>query len=125
MAINKQNLRVPTSEQARINGAKGGKASAKAKEQRKRMTDVMQSILNGLYIQGDGTETSGTEMMFMTLFQIAVDKRHKQCISAIRLIREITGEDISPEKQKEIEKKLELIDKQIELTEIRKKELDW
>ena len=125
MANNIQNLRVPTSDEARRNGAKGGKASAASRAQKKRMVDVMQTILDGTYIQSDGKETSGTEMMFMTLFQIAVDKRHKQCISAIRLIREITGEDISPEKQKEIEKKLELIDKQIELTEIRKKEMSW
>ena len=40
MAINKQNLKVPTSEEARINGAKGGKASGAARRRKKAMKDI-------------------------------------------------------------------------------------
>ena len=42
---NPQNLKVPTSEQARINGAKGGKASAEAKKRKKTMMELMDAML--------------------------------------------------------------------------------
>lgn len=42
---NEQNLRVPTSEQARENGRKGGIASAKAKKERKSMRELMNILL--------------------------------------------------------------------------------
>lgn len=106
-------------------GRKGGKASGVTKAKQKTMRDAMAAILSGTYITGEGNKLSGTEMMMATLFRIATDDTHKQCISAQRLIREITGEDISPEARKAIDKKLELIDKQIELTEARTDNMGW
>lgn len=46
MVANKQNLRVPTSEQARENGRKGGIASAKAKQEAKLIKNIITGILN-------------------------------------------------------------------------------
>ena len=43
---NKQNLKVPTSEQARENGRKGGIASAKAKQEAKLIKNIITGILN-------------------------------------------------------------------------------
>lgn len=43
---NPQNLVVPTSEQARINGAKGGKASAESKKKKKTMKDLLEYALH-------------------------------------------------------------------------------
>ena len=42
---NPQNLKVPTSEEARRNGAKGGKASGEARRRRKTMKDLFEQIL--------------------------------------------------------------------------------
>ncbi len=46
MALNLQNLIVPTSEQARENGRKGGKASAAAKKRRKAMREQLEMLLS-------------------------------------------------------------------------------
>ena len=46
MALNLQNLIVPTSEQARENGRKGGKASAAAKKRRKAMKEQLEMLLS-------------------------------------------------------------------------------
>jgi hypothetical protein len=43
--MNKSNLIVPTSEQARINGRKGGLASAKAKKERKTIREQLLLLL--------------------------------------------------------------------------------
>ena len=44
MALNVENLRVPTSEEARENGAKGGRASAEARRKRKTLREVYASL---------------------------------------------------------------------------------
>lgn len=46
MALNTQNLRVPTSEEARENGRKGGLASAAARKKRKAMREVLNDLLD-------------------------------------------------------------------------------
>lgn len=43
---NPQNLVVPTSEQARINGAKGGRASAESKKRKKTMKELLEYALH-------------------------------------------------------------------------------
>jgi len=40
------NLRVPTSEEARKNGAKGGKASAEARKEKKRLQESLNKLLS-------------------------------------------------------------------------------
>ena len=40
------NLKVPTSEEARINGAKGGQASAKARKEKKRLQESLNKLLS-------------------------------------------------------------------------------
>ena len=45
MAGGHENLRVPTSEQARINGRKGGLASAEAKKKRKNLYELTNTML--------------------------------------------------------------------------------
>ena len=46
MAINKNNLKIPTSEEARINGRKGGIASGKARRKRKAFKEACEMLLN-------------------------------------------------------------------------------
>lgn len=46
MAINKQNLRVPTSEEARRNGRKGGLASAASRRRKKELQERIQLYLS-------------------------------------------------------------------------------
>ena len=45
MANNKENLKIPTSEEARIYGSKGGKASGKARREKKAMKETLEALL--------------------------------------------------------------------------------
>ena len=94
-------------------GRKGGKASGATKAKQKNMRDAMAAILSGTYEQDDGTKLTGTEMMMATLFAIATNQYHKNCLGAARLIREIVGEDITPEQIKLLDKKIEQMDADI------------
>lgn len=46
MVANKQNLRVPSSEEARRIGRKGGIASGKARKEKKLLAEVLREVLN-------------------------------------------------------------------------------
>lgn len=85
----------------------------------------MDVILSGKYTEPDGTELTGTEKLMATLFKIATDPDHKQCIQALRLIREMTGEDITPEQIKLMEKKMEQMDADIEYRKKATKEIGF
>lgn len=44
MAVNKENLIVPSSEEARKNGAKGGKASGEARRKKKALREIAEAL---------------------------------------------------------------------------------
>ena len=56
MANNIQNLRVPTSEEARINGRKGGLASAKARREKKTLKMELEALLEIMDEKGDSVQ---------------------------------------------------------------------
>ena len=62
----------------------------------------------------------------MTLYKVATDKKHRQCIQAQRLIYELTGQDKTPEDRKRIKQALKLQEKEIELIQKKiDKDDDW
>ena len=50
----KDNLKVPTSEEARVNGKKGGLASAKARREKKAFKETLETLLGMTIEDGDG-----------------------------------------------------------------------
>ena len=78
-------------EEAVENGRKGGKATAKRKKAIKSMQEAAKALLNGTYTDDDGKELTGYELMMAKLFKIATDETKRDCLSAMRLIREIIG----------------------------------
>lgn len=104
---------------------KGGKASAASKAKRKTMKEAAQAILNGKYTNDDGKEITGMDKIILTLFKIATDESNRQCISAIRLLREMTGEDITADQLKLMEKKIEQIDADIAYRKKATEEMGW
>ena len=92
---------------------KGGKASGASKAKKKNMREALDALLNGTYTEPDGSELTGMEKLMATLFKIATDPDHKQCIQALRLIREMLGEDITPEQIRLLDKKIEQMDADI------------
>ena len=100
---NPQNLRVPTSEQARINGAKGGKASAKAKKERKTLREHLE-ILMQLPVRTDGPQLDDLDedvkariqadgMTYADLINIAMMKEaSKGNVRAMEYVRDQLGQ---------------------------------
>lgn len=106
-------------------GRKGGKASGVTKAKQKTMKEAAQLILNGTYEDADGKEITGMDKIILTLFKIATDDSNRQCISAIRLLREMTGEDITAEQLKMMEKKMEQMDADIAYRKKATEEMGW
>jgi hypothetical protein len=104
---------------------KGGKASAALKAKQKTMKEAAQAILNGKYTDDAGKEITGMDKIILTLFKIATDESNRQCISAIRLLREMTGEDITADQLKLMEKKIEQIDADIAYRKKATEEMGW
>lgn len=111
--------------QAVENGRKGGIASGKSRKKNKDMREVLQKLMDGTYSEEDGKKLSGMDVVMTSLFSIAADPNHKQCIQAIRLIREILGEDVSPEQTKLIEKRIEQIDADIAYRNKQTEDIGW
>lgn len=106
-------------------GRKGGKASGATKAKQKTMKEAAQTILNGTYTDDDGNKISGMDKIILTLFSIATDANNKQCTSAIRLLREITGDDITADQMRLFEKKIEQMDADIAYRKKATEEMGW
>lgn len=99
---NNQNLRVPTSEQARKNGRKGGLASARKKAERKSMAETLEILMK--MPMKDGPVESVAEMESATsmkgrnvtlgdrLMVVVMNKALKGDIKAVEFIRDLLGE---------------------------------
>ena len=69
---NEQNLRVPTSSEARENGKKGGIASGEARMAKKSLREAMQILMDADLTGKDGKTMTGTEAMAAKAFQAAL-----------------------------------------------------
>ena len=69
---NEQNLRVPTSSEARANGKKGGIASGEARRAKKSLREAMQILMDADLTGKDGKTMTGTEAMAAKAFQAAL-----------------------------------------------------
>lgn len=63
------NLRVPTSEEARENGAKGGIASGKARRRKKAMRETLEVLLSMSMEDGDTTDIDDIQSYAATMGQ--------------------------------------------------------
>lgn len=88
---NKDNLIVPSSEQARIYGSKGGKASAESRERKRKLQDALQKALTGTYKLQDGElerELGGYDAVAISMILQAVGGN----VKAATFIRDSIGE---------------------------------
>lgn len=95
------NLIVPTSEQARINGAKGGKKKAENRRKRKALKEQMEMLLSLPLTDGKAKaqfERMGIDSDDMDNQMAMVVKTYLQAmkgnINAVNVIREIIGERV-------------------------------
>lgn len=85
---NEQNLRVPTSSEARENGRKGGIASGEARRAKKNLREAMQILMEADLTDKSGKTMTGTEAMAARAFQAALKGDWK----AWELVRDTAGQ---------------------------------
>lgn len=86
--MNIENLKTPSTEEARERGKKGGLASGKARAEKKRLKEAVESVLSASYKNKDGENLSGYELAAIALF----DKARSGDVSAFNSIRDLIGE---------------------------------
>lgn len=98
---NKQNLKTPTSKQARELGRKGGQASAKKRKERKQMQEVAKIVLDMPIEPGEVTDLEGITFedypdVNLTVGELAVlavaKKARKGDVAALTFLRDTAGE---------------------------------
>lgn len=99
---NPQNLKTPTSEQARENGRKGGIASARKKAERKSMAETLEMLMKMPMKDGPVESVSGMESaesmkgrnvtMGDRLMVTVMTKALKGDMKAVEFIRDLLGE---------------------------------
>lgn len=84
-------------EAGRKGGIIGGKVrreNAKKNEKLLDMRQMLQKLLNSEYTdKKTGARYSGVEAIIKTLFQVALNKENKQCLTAIKMIIDLYGDD--------------------------------
>lgn len=99
-------------EQARINGAKGGRKSGETKRRRKAFSEAFDVLLSKEFVDRNGNEITGIEALAAKVYQEAMDGDMR----AAHFIRESVGEqpvqrietvEISQETYENVRKMLE------------------
>lgn len=92
----KDNLIVPTSEQARENGRKGGLASGEARRNKKMLRDCIDYLLereDKTVLHEDGTPMSGAEQLAYNLFVKALAETDTaKAAKAFEVLRDTAGQ---------------------------------
>lgn len=85
---NEQNLRVPTSSEARKNGQKGGIASGEARRSKKLLRECLEILLEKEMKGKNGETMSGAEALATKLFAEAM----KGNVKAFEVLRDTAGQ---------------------------------
>ena len=117
--MNEKNLKPFTSRQSREeaakNGRKGGIKSGEARRRKREIKKALEERVNDIYRDKEGHELEGIDVLAATLFKIASDPKHKQVITAQRLIYELLEMDKSNDDKKRIKQALKIQAQEIEL----------
>ena len=84
---NKQNLKIPTSKEARENGRKGGIASGEARRKKKLLKECIDYLLEE-DVEENGKTMSGAEVLAVKLFEEARNGN----VKAFEVLRDTAGQ---------------------------------
>lgn len=84
----KDNLKVPTSEEAREYGRRGGKASVESRRKKKALREAFDALLEREWSGKGGDTLSGTDALALRVFEKAM----KGDLRAFEIIRDTTGQ---------------------------------
>lgn len=110
--MNEENLRTPSTSEAREIGQKGGINSGKSRRKKADMRKAVQDILDGNFTLSNERIT-GAEAMAKKLFALAMEKNGKQNIAAMKLILELTGQDKDTLTDKKTKTEIKLLEARI------------
>lgn len=85
---NEQNLKVPTSSEARENGKKGGIASGESRRNKKLLRECLEILLEKEITDKSGNTMTGAEAMAVKVFQQAL----KGDLKAFEVVRDTAGQ---------------------------------
>lgn len=85
---NEQNLKTPTSKEARENGRKGGIASGEARRRKKLLRECLEELLDKDITDKSGNTMTGAEAMAVKVFQQAL----KGDLKAFEIVRDTAGQ---------------------------------
>lgn len=85
---NEQNLKVPTSSEARENGKKGGIASGESRRNKKLLRECLEILLEKEITDKSGKTMTGAEAMAVKVFQQAL----KGDLKAFEVVRDTAGQ---------------------------------
>lgn len=84
----KDNLRVPSSEEARRNGQKGGKASGEARRRKKSLKEAFDILLEREVQDKNGNVLTGAEAIAVAVYKKAI----KGDLRAVEILRDTAGQ---------------------------------
>ena len=118
--LNKDNLIVPSSSEARKNGRKGGIKSGEVRRRKKSMKSVLSAMLNADVVSDEIYNSAaelGVDVMDMTyqaaIMAALVRRAASGDVAAVREIRSIIGEDNDTERVKLQKKQLAMQEKKL------------
>ena len=118
--LNKDNLIVPSSSEARKNGRKGGIKSGEVRRRKKSMKSVLSAMLNADVVSDEIYNSAaelGVDVMEMTyqaaIMAALVRRAASGDVAAVREIRSIIGEDNDTERIKLQKKQLAMQEKKL------------
>lgn len=89
--------------------SQGGINSGKSRKRMAGLRKIVQGIMNKTYTDDEYGELTGTEKLAVTLYKIATDPNDKNCLSAMRLLIELCGENVSPDEKKKLKAEIDLL----------------
>lgn len=107
-----------TEDELREITAKGGICSGKVRKRKANLQKAIQSVIDGAYnttdkSTGEIRNLSGAELIALKLFEIATNEKDKNCISAIKLIIELTGQNKDTLSDKKTKAEIKLLEAKI------------
>lgn len=109
---NEQNLRVPTSKEARENGRKGGLASGQARKEKRLIQEALQNALKGKYdLDEKNQQIGGYDALAITIIKEALSGNVKAFVAIRDSIGEKPKETVELENNNLTGIKIKFVDK--------------
>lgn len=106
---NEQNLKTPSTSEARERGSKGGINSGKARRRKADLRRMAQEVLDGTYKDRRGNEITGEEAVIRGLVANLTDPQGKNWGKAMDLLVTLLGANKSREEKQQIKAQTALI----------------